>query len=217
LHPAAAQLSGSVTLSSEARLRGRPVSQHRPVAELQLLHDSNSGFYLGGSAALAATRGGGLQPLSLSQYAGIVRRISPSAAIDLGIIHSGYTEYSGIAGGRSYTEAYVGVTGRNLSARIFLSPGYFRRKEPTFYAEVNGNLDLSREWALLVHAGRLTYLHDRPHYGADTITDWRVGLRRHIGRFSLDASWIGHTESERPYGTPERDGNVLVAALGLDF
>jgi len=213
-HPAAAQLDGSVTLSSEARLRGRPVSEHRPVAELQLSYDGRSGLYLGGSAALAATRGAGVEPLSFSGYAGLVRRISRSTAIDLGIVHSSYSEYSGIAGG-GYTEAYVGVTGRNLSARLFVSPAYFQRNAPTLYAEVNGNLDLGRDWTLLVHAGQLTYLREHP--GRGQASDWRIGLRHQIGRAHMEAAWSGYAEGERAYGASGGNGNAMVAALSLAF
>lgn len=217
LRPAAAQLGGNLTLSSEARLRGRPVSDHLPAAELQLLYDSADGFYLGGSAALAVTRDGDVQPLSYNGYAGLVRRISPSVALDLGVIHSGYTEYSSIAGGGSYTEAYVGLTGRHLSTRLFFSPGYFRPNEPTLYAEVNGNLDLGRDWALLIHAGRLTYLRDRPDRSHGATNDWRIGVRRQIGRVSLNAAWTGYDEEKGAYGASGRNGNTLVAALSVDF
>ena len=217
LHPAAAQLSGSLTLSSEARLRGRPVSQHRPVVELQLLHDNVSGFYLGGSAALVATHHAGLQPLSFSGYAGLVRSISPSVALDVGVVHSGYTEYSAISGGGSYSEAYVGLTSRHLSARLFLSPAYFRRNEPTLYAEVNGKVDLSRDWTLSVHVGRLAYLRDDPDRGHGAASDWRIGVRRQVGRVSLDAAWTGYTERRRSYGAAGRNGNAMIAALSLAF
>src|ERR1043166_406488 len=95
--PAAAQLGGTITLSSEARLRGRPISDHRPVAELQLVHDSGNGIYLGGSAAFVVTRHAGLQPLSFTPYLGFARRISPSTTLDIGIVHSRYGEYSGLS------------------------------------------------------------------------------------------------------------------------
>lgn len=217
LHSAAAQLSGSITLSSEARLRGRAVSEHRPVAELQLLHDSVSGLYLGGSAGLVATHDAGLQPLSFTGYAGLVRRISPSAALDVGFVHSGYTEYSAISGGGSYSEAYVGMTSRHLSARLFLSPAYFRRNEPTLYAEVNGKVDLSRDWTLSAHVGRLTYLRDHPYRSHGAASDWRIGVRRQVGRVSLDAAWTGYIERKRSYDAPGRNGNAMVAALSLAF
>ena len=216
LSPAAAQLGGSFTLSSEARLRGRPISEHKPVAAMDLQHDAANGFYMGASAALVAIRSGGIQPLYFTPYAGFARRISSSATLDLGIVHSRYGEYSGISGGRSYTEAYVEVAGRNVSARLFVSPAYFRRNQPTFYAEANGNLDLRHDWLLFGHLGRLIYLRDRP---GDSVgaSDWRLGLRRQIGRVDVEVAWTGYVEARRFYGVPPRDGSAMVAALSYSF
>jgi uncharacterized protein (TIGR02001 family) len=193
--PAAAQLGGSVSLFSQARLRGQPISDHRPVAELELVHDSASGFYLGGSAALVADRTNGLQPFAFKQYAGFAHRLSPGATLDLGVVHNGYTEYSGIIGGGSYTEAYIGIIGRNLSGRVFISPGYFRKDQATLYMEVDGHLDLARNWVIVSHLGRLTYLNDdRPAGSPGGVTDWRLGLRRHMGSVDLEAAWTGYAD-----------------------
>lgn len=214
--PAPAQWGGSLTLSSQARLRGQPISDHRPVAELELVHDESSGFYIGGSTALVATRDEGIKPLSFRQYAGFARRLSSATALDVGIVHSGYTDYSGIADGGSYTEAYVGLTGRHISGRLFLSPGYFRKDAPTLYAEVNGNLGLAPNWSLFAHAGRLTHLKDQPDYvatyGSANATDWRIGLRRRLGPVDLDVAWTGYVR-DRSMDSPRyrKDGALLIA------
>jgi uncharacterized protein (TIGR02001 family) len=214
--PAAAQLGGSVSLSSQLQLRGQPISDHRPVAELEIVHDSASGFYLGGSAALVASRDAGLQPFAFKQYAGFARRLSPAVAIDLGVVHNGYTEYSSISGDGSYTEAYVGVTGRNLSGHIYLSPGYFRKDEPTLYMEIDGHADVARNLQLFAHAGRLAYLNDHRSAGdRGTTTDWRIGLRRHIGPVDLEAAWTGYVEDARTYERNRRRDGALVISLAF--
>nr|WP_087575723.1 TorF family putative porin [Sphingomonas sp. CDS-1] len=189
--PAAAQLGGSLTLSSQTRLRGQPISDHRPVAELEMVHDGDEGFYLGAAAALVATRDEGLKPLSFRPYAGFAKRLSDAATIDVGIVHNRYSSYSAINGGGSYTEAYVGIAGRHVSGRLYLSPAYFRRDAPTLYMELNGHLGLARNWTLVGHAGRLTFLKDRPDSYAGDATDWRLGLRRRLGRVDLDVAWTG--------------------------
>ncbi|ANI79944.1 hypothetical protein EP837_03560 [Sphingobium sp. EP60837] len=216
--PAAAQLGGSVSLFSQARLRGQPISDRRPVAELELVHDSASGFYLGGSAALVADRTNGLQPFAFKQYAGFAHRLSPGATLDLGVVHNGYTEYSRIIGGGSYTEAYIGIIGRNLSGRVFISPGYFRKDQATLYMEVDGQLDLARNWVIVSHLGRLTYLNDdRPAGSPGGVTDWRLGLRRHMGSIDLEVAWTGYAEDKRPYGPGHDNGGALVIGLTLVF
>lgn len=216
--PAAAQLGGSVSLISQARLRGQPVSDHRPVAELELFHDSGGGFYLGGSAALVASRDAGLQPFAFKQYAGFAHRLSPGATLDLGLVHNGYTNYSGIPGGGSYSEAFVGIIGRNLSSRLSVSPGYFRKDQPTLYAELDGHLDLARDWLISAHLGRLTYLDDG--YSAASrgnAVDWRIGLRRRIGAVDLEAAWTGYAEDKRAYYPYSRTDGALVIGLAFAF
>lgn len=216
--PAAAQLGGSLSLSSQSRLRGQPISDHRPVAELELVHDSASGFYLGGSAALVASRDAGLQPFAFRQYAGFARRLSPAVAIDLGVVHNGYTEYSGVPGGGSYTEAYVGITGRNLSGHIYLSPGYFHKNEMTLYMEIDGHVDIAPNLQLFAHAGCLAYLSDHRSAGdRGTATDWRIGLRRHIGPVDLEAAWTGYLEDARTYERDRRSDGALVISLAFAF
>lgn len=191
------------------------------MAELELVHDESSGFYIGGSAALVATRDEGIKPLSFRQYAGFARRLSSATALDVGIVHSGYTDYSGIADGGSYTEAYIGLTGRHVSGRLFLSPGYFRKDAPTLYAELDGNLDLARNWSLFAHAGRLTHLKNQPDYrtayGGGDATDWRVGLRRRLGAVDFDAAWTGYAQDRSVGGPRHRKDGALLIALAFAF
>lgn len=214
--PASAQIGGSLTLSSQARLRGRPVSDHRPVLEVELVHDEPSGLYLGGSAALVASRDWGVQPLAFTQYAGFARRLADDTVLDIGIVHNGYTEYSGIADGGSYTEAYVGLIGRHRSGRLFLSPGYFRKDEPTLYAEVEGNIGLAPNWLLFGHAGLLTHLRDRQDESG-AVADWRIGIRRHIGRVDIGAVWTGYATDRAAYDRRNGSGGALLVDLALAF
>ena len=207
--PAAAQWSGSITLSSQARLRGMAVGDRQPVAELELVHDDPRGFYLGGSASLVASRDSGLQPLAFTQYAGFARRLPHDMVVDLGIVHSGYTEYSGIGNGGSYTEAYAGLIGPHLSGRLSLSPGYFRKDRPTLYAEVEGHADIARNGSIFAHAGLLTPLRDQPERYRNSVVDWRIGARHRFGRIDLEAAWTGYRRAGGDHG---RDGALIVAA-----
>lgn len=214
--PAAAQWAGTLTLSSQARLRGRPVSDHQPAAGLELVHDDPRGFYLGGAASLVASRDSGLQPLSFTQYAGFARRLPHDLTMDMGVVHSGYTEYSGIGGG-SYTEAYAGLTGPHLSGRLSLSPGYFGRDRPTLYAELEGHAGIGRNGSLFAHAGLLAPLKNQPGYVQSSVIDWRIGARRRFGRVDVDAAWTGYTEGKGHYGRRGRGGGGLAIAIAFAF
>jgi len=213
--PASAQWGGIVTLSSQATLRGRPISDHRPVAELELVHDDPAGFYIGGSAAVVARRHSGLQLFAFGQYAGFARRLRQDTVVDIGIVHSGYTGYSSIRGGGSYTEVYAGILSRHLAGRIFLSPGYFRKDAPTVYVEAEGNADLSGKASLYAHAGVLMHLRDSSA-GAETAFDWRMGIKRRFGAVSLDAAWTGYAAQRGEYDA-QSSSNALILDLALVF
>ena len=215
--PAAAQWGGSLTIASQARLRGRPISDHHPVAELEIVRDSRSGFYIGGSAAIVVTDDDGMRPLAFRQYAGIVRPLSSALSIDLGVTHSGYTEYSGVAGGGSYSEAYIGLIGRNLSGRLSLSPGYFHHDDPTVTLEVDGHLDLGPKRSLFAHLGRLTHLRDRPARLQNSSIDWRLGVRQSVGPVDLAAAWTGYVQDSDDYSTAHRHGGALLLSAALAF
>ncbi|WP_313801401.1 TorF family putative porin [Sphingobium sp.] len=215
--PAAAQWGGSLTLSSQARLRGQPVSDHRPVVALELVHDDPGGFYLGGSASVVASGDSGLQPLAFIQYAGFARRLPHGLVMDMGIVHGGYTEYSEIAEGGSYTEAYVGLIGPHLSGHLFLSPAYFHHDRPTLYAELEGHVDIARNTSLFAHAGLLAQLRGGADPTRGNVVDWRIGMRRRFGRIDAEAAWTGFTEDKGGYARRDRKNGALVLAIAYAF
>lgn len=216
--PAAAQFAGNLSVFSQSRFRGRAVSDHRPAMEVELVHDEDNGLYLGGVAAAVVTRDEGLKPLSVKGYAGFARRLPSGPVIDIGVVHGHYTDYSGIPGSGSYSEAHLGVIGRNISGRIYVSPAYFHAHQPTLYMETDGHLPLDQDWSLLGHLGVLAYLRDRPDGQARTAMDWRIGARRRLGSFDLEAAWTGYRERKpyyRAYGRGRDD--ALMAVLTFSF
>lgn len=203
--PASAQVGATLSVQSEERLRGEAISDGRPVATLELADDLPGGFYLGGSGSVVLTREDGPRPFALRANAGYAYTIRPDLTLDLGIGHGGYREYNRSGHGASYTEVYAGLAGRVLSGHVFVSPGYFRRDEPTLYADLDAAADLDRRWVLLAHAGALTRLGGHGGDEPGLRVDWRLGLRRRLGRFDLDAAWVGYRTLGARYGTPGED------------
>src|SRR5206468_11033747 len=120
-------------------------------------------------------------------YAGYARKISPALTLDLGAVHSSYSHYAALPGGRSYTEVYAGLSGKLLSGRLSLSRSYVTR-HATVYAELNGSVPVGAGFALTAHGGMV-----RPigNYGTRPDYDWRVGVTRRVHGFSLRADWGG--------------------------
>jgi uncharacterized protein (TIGR02001 family) len=122
--PAAAQVGAVVSIFSDDRFRGYSLSEARPVGILDLSYDAPNGLYGTLSGSVVASRHDGLQPLRFAINGGYARRLRSGLTLDLGAVHSRYSEYSGIASDRYYTEVYAGVAGKLLGARISLSPDY---------------------------------------------------------------------------------------------
>jgi uncharacterized protein (TIGR02001 family) len=211
---AAAQVRASAEIASDARFRGRSVSENQPVAGLDVAYDAASGLYAGVAGDIAATSHHGVQPLSVREYAGWAHRLDAGPTLDLGLTHANYTEYYGGQGATQYGEAYVGVTARRLTARLSYSPSYFGSRIRTLYGEVASAVQPAPNWRLSAHAGVLTRVggaSPAPGVGP-TQYDWRVGLARAIRSFQVELAWSG-AGPDAVYGS--RSG--LVLALRRDF
>jgi uncharacterized protein (TIGR02001 family) len=214
--PAAAQLSGAVTVMNDDRFRGYSLSDGQPVGALDLSYDDASGVYGTVSGSMVASRHHGVQPLGLILNAGFAKRLSSGLTVDTGVTHSSYSKYSTPAGERSYTEAYAGLSGKFLTARLYVSPDYVKRG--SVYGELNGSLPLASKLRLTGHAGLLVRFRQSSYgesYGQDV--DWRIGVARQAGPFALQATWT----SVRPgrdrdgYGHRHRDALVLSVTYAL--
>jgi uncharacterized protein (TIGR02001 family) len=200
-----------VSLYSDDRFRGYSLSEGRPVAIVDLSYDAPGGFYGAASVSAVAARGEGPRLLGVQLNAGYAARLSSSLTLDLGITHSAYSHYSGL-GSQSYTEVYGGIVGKNLSARVAVSPDYFGRGW-TAHPEVNGhvslssNLDLTGDVGLLVPLGGPFY--SKPVYDA------RFGLNQRIGPLSLHAAFTSRGASRAIYRGHHSSRNALV--LGVSY
>jgi len=215
-HPSviAAQTSAALSLFNDDRFRGYSLSDGRPVAIADLSYDDPNGFYAALSGSLVASRRSGVRPLGLILNAGYAKRLSSGLTIDAGIIHSEYSRYSDRAAERSYTEGYVGVSGKLLTARLFVSPDYLHHG--SVYGEVDGNFPVAAKLRLTGHVGVLVPLSRsayRENYGRDI--DWRIGLTRQFGRLSAQAAWTGVRPGHELYQARQHHRDALI--LGLTY
>ena len=183
----AAQASAAASIFTDDRLRGYSLSDGRPVGILDLSYDDQSGLYGTVSGSIVASRGEGLEPLALILNAGYAKRLSSGLTIDGGVTHSEYSRYSYRVAARSYSEAYAGLSGKLLTARIYVSPDYLRHG--TIYGEINGNLPLDASLRLSGHVGLLVPFGRNAYdeYGNDV--DWRIGVARQFGSVTVQAAW----------------------------
>jgi uncharacterized protein (TIGR02001 family) len=184
---------------SQARFRGYSLSAGRPVGQVDLSFDDRSGFYAGVSASVVAHHG--VKPLGLQENIGFVKQLPNGPAIDLGIVnsdysrHSGHIDDSGHYRSLSYTEAYVGLIGKNVASHVYLSPNYFDSNVWALYGEVDASVAPAKKLKLTGHLGGLTYLSGGSR--RKTGYDWLIGASRELGPLSAQIAVTG--------GGPGRD------------
>jgi uncharacterized protein (TIGR02001 family) len=209
--PAAAQLGAALSILNDDRFRGYSLSDGRPVGILDLSYDASDGFYAALSGSLVASRGDGPRPLGLTVNGGYAKRLRSGLTVDVGVTHSNYSTYAEIERARSYTEVYAGLSGKLLSARIYASPDYLRHG--SLYGELEGSIPAADKLRLTGHVGLLVPLRRSSYgssYGRDV--DWRIGVVRQFGPFSLQAAWTAVRPSHDVYKSYHyhRRGAVVV-------
>jgi len=210
--PARAEVGAVISAYSDARFRGVSVSGGDPVAVLDLSYDDPSGAYAAASGTAVAS--GGIRPLSLQLNAGYAKSLG-DLTLDFGVLQSNYSRYSTTVHGSAYTEVYAGLSRKNLTARVHLSPHYFGGGTWTLYGELNHALPLSRRLSLNSHIGMVIPLRTRGPADDYSQFDWRVGLDQAIGRFALHAAVTG-ARGVRHYESGGGGGRAALV-VGVSF
>jgi uncharacterized protein (TIGR02001 family) len=216
--PAFAQVSGSVDIESDYRLRGYSLSAGQPVATAQIGYDDDSGVYLNLSATGEI---GHDDPLFLGVQGniGYVRRLNQKLSIDGGVTRSQYRSPDRNSRSHNYTEVYLGLASDPFSARIYYSPDYFRPDVSTLYGEVEATFRPAKHWRLNGHLGSLIYLSTPARYipGREARYDWRVGVSRELGSFDLHAALSGGGPGKEYYSGELHSKIALTAGASWSF
>lgn len=215
---AAAQVSGSVDIESDYRLRGYSLSAGRPAATAQIGYDDESGLYLDLSATGVLGRDDPLF-LGVQGNIGYARRVSRRLSIDGGVVRSQYRAPDRGNRSRDYTEFYFGLAADPLSARIYYSPDYYRYGVTTLYGEVEATVAPAKDWRINGHLGSLVYLTIPAQYfpGRAARYDWRIGVARRLGNFDLHAALSGGGPNKEYYAGEPRSGTALTAGASWSF
>jgi uncharacterized protein (TIGR02001 family) len=211
--PAAqAQVSVSLSLDSQLRIRGLAASDNRPAAVLAVSYDHASGVYGGGSAIAHATDGDDVRYLGHTAYLGYAARRG-AAVWDVGVVHQDYS----IDGERRfrlrYTEVYGGVSQGPFSARVYYSPNYQRTGSSSLYAELNAAARPAEGWRLTGHVGAFHRLSDRPPAASRERYDVRLGVAREFRGGELRAGVTHMWLSPRPQQVRDRSAVVVGGAV----
>ena len=205
-----------VSVFSDARFRGISLSDGRPVGILDLSYDAPGGLYGAFSGSVVDTRGEGIRALGVVLNGGYATRLRSGLTADVGIVHSRYSQYSGVASGRAYTEVYAGLAGKLVGARLSVSPNYLGASRWTLHGEINGHIDLSKRLLLDGEIGVLVPLRGGAYDGnAQAEVDARVGLARQVGRVTLHAAVTARGRSADPYVDREHRRTAVIVGVSI--
>ncbi len=212
---AAAQVSGSVAVTSDVQYRGQSLSNGGPAIAGSLSYDSPVGLYLGAGATGSAIPHVGIRETSTAAYIGYARQIEPAVAWDVGmdgthIVKYGYYKYV-----VDVTELYAGISGRHFSSHVYYSPDYLGQGISTLYFDVSGTLrpGVGQHWRLFSHAGLLIPLDAKPASTKTLHADVRAGAAVEFKRAELQVYWTGSGRSTDYLTRRHQKQSQLVAGL----
>lgn len=191
---ARAQLSGSIAVDSDYRVRGVSLSDSKPTLRAALNYDAAGGGYMGMAVARVESVYGD-RYAQATPYAGYALRVAPQQSLEFGVTYSHFAGESV----NDYAEAYIGLLAEQWNARVFYAPNYFGGAVRTLYAEFNVHTMLTPVARLFAHAGVLARIGGTAASASQTRTDLRVGAGFSLGDMDLQFAWSGGTR-----GGPER-------------
>ena len=214
--PAAAQLSGAVSLDSDFRFRGVKLVDSRPILIASLAYDHRSGAYAGVSAAGADVPRYGAEFLAKTAYAGYALRMDRGLDFDAGFATQTYYNFqSGVRTRVHYDDLYVGVANSNFDAHLRYSPRYVRRGLEVLYLDVNGSAEPLPNWRVFGHLGLSQLWGDAlPPQVERRRWDARAGISRRLGPAEAHIAWT----MRGPVGIPpDTDRNGLLVGASVTF
>jgi uncharacterized protein (TIGR02001 family) len=207
---AAAQVGVSLSLATDARLRGLSLTDNSAALALNLSYDHPSGIYAGagllGRAGFATDRDGDHRYVGHNEYLGYTAPLGADRSWDIGVSSLAYTLDYEHKITLHYNEAYIGIVQGDVSAHVYFAPDYPRRGLNSAYADLNASHRFANVWRLTGHVGAHERLAGTPQRdGHRWRLDTQLGLAREFGKAELDMAWtasgprpLAHPDQSRP-------------------
>jgi hypothetical protein len=232
---ARAQLIGSATLESDYRLRGLSLTNGEPDVRVGLAYDYASGAYVGASAIAAQPARVGLRALGYVAYAGFARQTGGGLGWDIGATDSqidlrfSAPQLVRTAQGAPlmqsvehtyrahYSEVYGGLSMRDVSARLYLSPDYLGQHLRTAYLDLTVAGKPVDRLRLFAHAGALTPLGGSagPNSGRERY-DLGAGAGWEFRNGDVQLAWTTITQqAEYPIGYRQSRAALTLSVTGF--
>lgn len=182
-----AQLSSTVTLTSDYDFRGFSQSAKDPALQASLDYDFGNGFAIGawGSNIDFEPLDGDIEIDFYGSYTGEIAEDTSWAA---GVVWYSYPSSNDI---QEYGEFYGGIDKGPVGAKLWYSPDLYDIGESAWYLEGNGTIELPQNFSLLLHAGySFGDAWDDNILGGE-LFDYSIGVGYALEQFSLALKWTG--------------------------
>ncbi|WP_170304243.1 TorF family putative porin [Duganella radicis] len=146
---AQAQLSGSAGIVSNYMYRGISLSADKPVARAAVNYDGTSGWFAGGQVVTGQLAVETHRSAQWSGYAGYAQRLPSGLSWETGVTAYAFPKNPNW----NFREAFIGLAGDTLSARLHYSPDYLGLNERSLYGELNGGWVLTQRLQAFWHGG----------------------------------------------------------------
>lgn len=189
--PATAQLSASLSATSDFRLRGISVNGGALALTGGVAFDHPSGVFAGASVTGGDTRRFGRQLLSHSEVLGFAARLRPGLAWEVGVANTQvfsnvYSRFSG-----NYTEVFAGISSESLSARLWLAPQFFVPGLTAAYLDLNAAFRPAPDLRIFGHGGLLVPLAGAtPAVLPRARYDLRLGIAAEFPHAEIQLAWV---------------------------
>ncbi len=204
---------------SDYRFRGESLSDEQPALQAGINYDHSSGLFIG---ALASNVRIGLGPAGLGAqfYGGYAHALGKRATWDVGLVT--YVYPSSQRGSEyNYSEAFVGVSTDEISARIYYANDYFGTGARAAYVEGNLSHPLNERFALIAHIGYLNIgritAYPVPAQRSEQF-DFKAGVGIALAGFNLELSVVGaDAPRNRCAAGTDRCGTTGLVSLSRAF
>lgn len=214
--PAHAQLSGSLSLQNDYRIRGASISELRPTLGLTVSEDLANGVYFGATLVVGDTREEGAELLGHTEYLGYAHHNLNGLTWEVGVDNVDFEIYPTPNFHLTYSEAYVGLSDGTFSSRLYVSPNYLQEGLTVAYAEVNAVMRPNDDWRLSAHLGYFVPL------GGNAGTpvrkdraDVRFDIVRRFGPAEFNLGWTSAFPGAFP--APWRSSGGVLAGVAVYF
>ncbi len=175
---AQAEISSTVTLTSDYDFRGITQTAKDPALQISLDWAAENGIYLGAWGSNVDFGDCCDENIEIDLYGGF--RGGEEITYDVGAVYYTYPGADSI----NFPEIYASVGWNVLSAKLWYSWDFGNADESAYYLEGNANFELPANFGLGMHVG----YSDGDYWDAlydGGYMDWSVGLTYPLGNFTL--------------------------------